>query len=70
MPQLEVGTYNIQYWWGFSVLFFLLIFLEVIIFPFVKRGWWIRQFLLGWTFFLGWKKNYGKRFPWKLSQNV
>nr|AQX36962.1 ATP synthase subunit 8 [Seriatopora sp. PG-2017] len=46
MPQLKVSFYKIQYWWGFSVLFLLLIFFEIVVFPLIKRNWWIRKFLM------------------------
>lgn len=46
MPQLEVTTYNVQYWWGIIILFLLLILLEVFVFPLIKRSWSIRTFLM------------------------
>nr|CBK33668.1 ATP synthase subunit 8 [Stylophora pistillata] len=46
MPQLKVGFYKVQYWWCFSVLFLLLIFFEVVIFPLIKNNWCIRKFLM------------------------
>nr|YP_002149686.1 ATP synthase F0 subunit 8 [Madracis myriaster]ACA84077.1 ATP synthase F0 subunit 8 [Madracis myriaster] len=52
MPQLEVTTYNVQYWWGIIILFLLLILLEVFVFPLIKRSWSIRTFLMKWEWSL------------------